>query len=219
MPRIERGLVDRAIYHVLNRGNAKQVVFTQTRDYDSFLKLLCQAKQRHPLDLLAYCLMPNHFHLIVRPTRGSDLSRFMQWLLTSHVRQHHRRNGTSGHIWQGRYKSFLIQEDRHLLVAMRYVERNPVRARLVKSAADWTWSSHRESSGLNERRRTEACPVTLTSDWPNYVDQPLMDAELEDIRRSVNQQAPFGSSDWRVHVCQEHGLQSTIRRGRPRKLA
>jgi putative transposase len=217
MPRIARGLADRAAYHVINRGNAKQVVFTCANDYDSFLKLLCQAKQRHPLDLLAYCIMPNHFHLIVRPGHGPDLSRFMQWLLTSHVRRHHRRHETSGHVWQGRFKSFLIQDDNHLLIAMRYVERNPVRAGLVNSAVDWRWSSHRESIGQEKRQLVDAGPMSLPRDWTNYVDQPLTNTELEDIRRSVNRQAPYGSSDWRAEVCSKYGLQSTLRRGRPKK--
>lgn len=219
MPRIARGLADHAVYHVINRGNAKQVVFTHANDYDSFLKLLCQAKQRHPLDLFAYCVMPNHFHLIVRPAHGLDLSRFMQWLLTSHVRRHHRRYETSGHVWQGRFKSFLIQEDSHLLVAMRYVERNPVRAGLVSSASDWRWSSHRESVGQEKRQLIDASPMPLPREWMDYVDQPLTNAELEDVRRSVNRQAPYGASDWRVQMCSRHGLQSTLRRGRPKKIA
>ncbi|MBU1050255.1 transposase [Candidatus Bipolaricaulota bacterium] len=217
MPRIARGIADYAAYHVINRGNAKQVVFTRANDYDSFLELLCQAKERHPLDLFAYCVMPNHFHLIVRPVHGPDLSRFMQWLLTSHVRRHHRRYETTGHVWQGRFKSFLIQEDSHLLVAMRYVERNPVRGGLVSSAADWRWSSHRESIGQEKKQLVDASPISLPSDWSQYVNQPLTDAELEDVRRSVNRQAPYGSSEWRVQICNRYGLQSTVRRGRPKK--
>lgn len=217
LPRIARGLADQAVYHVINRGNAKQVVFTCTRDYESFVNLLCQAKQRHPLKLLAYCVMPNHFHLIVQPEHGPDLSRFMQWLLTSHVRQHHHRYETSGHVWQGRFKSFLIQEDSHLLVAMRYVERNPVRARLVNSAVAWRWSSHRESICREKRRLVDASPISLPKDWMEYVDQPLTNAELEDVRRSVNRQAPYGSSDWRTRMCNRHGLESTLRRGCPKK--
>ena len=217
IPRIARGIADLAAYHVINRGNAKQVVFPFANDYDSFLKLLCKAKERYPLDLFAYCVMPNHFHLIVRPVRGPDLSRFMQWLLTSHVRRHHHRYETSGHIWQGRFKSFLIQEDSHLLVAMRYVERNPVRARLVNSAADWRWSSHREATGQEKRHLVDASPISLPNDWMEYVNQPLTNSDLEDVRRSVNRQAPYGSSDWCTEMCKKHRLQSTLRRGRPKK--
>jgi len=216
MPRISRGLADNAVYHVLNRGNARQTVFHGTRDYSEFTVLLHRAVQRHPLAIFAFCLMPNHFHLTVRPNRGADLSCFMQWLLTSHVRRHHQRNGTSGHVWQGRYKSFLIQEDEHLMTVMRYVERNPVRAGLVEQPGDWPWSSHRETSGASHRSLTTPCPLSLPAGWAEYVSEPLTDAELGALRRSVGRQAPYGESDWRIRMCEKHGLQSTLHRGRPK---
>ncbi len=137
MPRIARGLVDGFIYHVLNRGNGGEEVFHKEQDYKAFINLMKKAKERYPLKILAYCLMPNHFHLVVLPIHGKDLSRWMQWLMTSHVRRYHKHYGTSGHVWQGRFKSFIIQEGSYLLTALRYVESNPVRAGLVSSAKDW----------------------------------------------------------------------------------
>jgi len=80
--------------------------------------------------VLAYCLMPNHFHLALWPQADGDLSRWMQWVLTAHVRRYHRHYGSSGHVWQGRFKAFPIQADGHLLTVLRYIERNPVRAGL-----------------------------------------------------------------------------------------
>jgi putative transposase len=216
MPRIARALADGGVYHVLNRGNARRAVFFEAGDYRRFEALIQKARERHPLQLLAYCLMPNHFHLLVRPLRGVDLSRFMQWLLTSHVRRHHQRYGTSGHLWQGRFKSFLIQEDAHLFTVMRYIERNPVRARLVGAPDDWPWSSHRESIGAVKRTLTDPPPLPLPSDWASFVASPLTDPELEEVRRSVRRQAPYGTSDWQAAVCAEYGLQSTLRRGRPK---
>ena len=216
MPRIARGLADGAVYHVLNRGNGGQRVFRGDSDYLCCEALLLRAKERYPLELLAYCLMPNHFHLVVRPIHGRDVSRFVQWLLTSHVRRHHRKNGTTGHVWQGRFKSFLIQEDDHLLTVMRYVERNPVRAGLTDTAVQWPWSSHAESIGERERQLTDPCPLDLPHTWSSFVNLPLTDAELQDVRKSVNRQAPYGVPEWQRHMCSEHGLQSTIRRGRPR---
>lgn len=191
MPRAARGLVDDAVYHVLNRGNAKQTVFFNDGDYDAFLRLLRIAKERYPVRLLAYCLMPNHFHLVVQPVHGRDLSKCMHWLLTSHARRHHNRRGTNGHVWQGRYKSFPIKKDNHLLMVMRYVERNPVRAGLVASAIDWPWSAHRESIGTKRRDLLDDGPIHLPEGWASYVDMPLIESELARLRRSVRRQSPY----------------------------
>ena len=219
MPRIERGLVDGGVYHVLNRGNARQTVFNDGIDYRTFVSLVKEGKSRHAVSIFAYCLMPNHFHLVVQPEHGEELSRFMQWLLTSHVRRYHQRRGTSGHVWQGRYKSFLIQRDAHLLVVIRYVERNPVRAGLVDSAADWRWSSHRARIGEARLGIIDPCPVDLPGDWTEYVNRPLSGSELGSVRRSVNRQAPYGSAGWQSDVSSRYGLQATLRpRGRPRKM-
>ena len=94
-----------------------------------------------PVDLLGYCLMPNHFHLVLRPHEDGDLGRWMQWLLTTHARRYHRHYGTTGHVWQGRFKAFPVQDDDHLVTVLRYVERNALRAELVSRAEDWKWSS------------------------------------------------------------------------------
>lgn len=219
MPRIERGLIDNGVYHILNRGNARQTVFGDRADYSSFVALMREARSRYSVRIFAYCLMPNHFHLVVQPKRGEDLSRFMQWLLTSHVRRYHRRRGTSGHVWQGRYKSFLIQQDAYLLIVIRYVERNPIRAGLAGAAADWQWSSHQERINKAGAEVLDPCPVSLPNDWGEYVDQPLSESELGSVHRCVRRQAPYGSSEWQSKVSTEHGLQTTLRpRGRPRKM-
>ena len=218
MPRIERGLIDGFIYHVLNRGNGKQKVFHKKQDYRVFVDLMKDAKRRHPIKIFAYCLMPNHFHIVVMVIKAKDLSRFMQWLMTSHVRRYHAHNGTSGHIWQGRFKSFMIQKDSHLLTVLRYVERNPVRSGLVKSAMNWSWSSLRELSGKDSRIFVDGPPIQLPKNWVQFVDESLTEKELEDLRRSVNRGAPFGESAWQMKVSQKLGLESTLKpRGRPRK--
>lgn len=131
MPRTLRASLGDYCYHVLNRGNARAQVFHDDGDYRAFVDLIGTACERLPMRVLAYCLMPNHFHLVLRPHGDGDLSRWMQWLLTAHVRRHHRRYGTTGHIWQGRFKAFPTQDDGHLLAVLRYVERNPLRAGLV----------------------------------------------------------------------------------------
>ena len=96
---------------------------------------------RLPVDVLGTCLMPNHFHLVIRPHADGDLGRWVQWLLMAHARRYHRHYGTSGHVWQGRFKAFIIQDEEHLRLVLRYVERNALRAELVTRAEDWKWSS------------------------------------------------------------------------------
>lgn len=219
MPRIARGLADGAVYHALNRGNGRQEVFHGSQDYEAFSDLMKEAKGRYSLKIYAYCLMPNHFHMVLRPTYGEELSRWMQWLMTSHVRRYHRQYKTSGHVWQGRFKSFIIQEDSHLLTALRYVEGNPLRAGMVSSAKDWLWSSHRERIGRSPRLLIDEVPLELPHDWGRYVDEPLGERELERLRQSVNRQSPYGGSRWQLRVSRELGLESTLRpRGRPRRM-
>lgn len=218
MPRIARGLAGGFVYHIINRGNGRQKVFHEDEDYQAFVDLMVEARNRYSIKTLAYCLMPNHFHMVLMPLRAEELSRYMQWLMTSHVRRYHRHYGTSGHVWQGRFKSFIIQEDSHLLTVLRYVEGNPVRAGMVDSAKEWLWSSHKESSGVNPRFLIDEIPVELPEDWERYVDSPLTGKELERLHQGVNRQSPYGSTDWQMRISKEHGLESTLRpRGRPAK--
>ena len=218
MPRLARGLVDGFTYHILNRGNGGEKVFHKDQDYSIFADIVAEAKARYSIKIFAYCLMPNHFHIIGMPLQAEELSKWMQWLMTSHVRRYHRHYGTSGHVWQGRFKSFLIQEDAHLLTVLRYVEANPVRASLVSSAKEWPWSSHKERTGEKPRLLIDKIPVELPKDWGVYVDAALTKRELEILRKSVNRQSPYGTKDWQTKVSRELGLESTLRpRGRPRK--
>jgi putative transposase len=218
MPRIARGLVNGFIYHVINRGNGRHEVFHKDQDYKSFINIMTEAQSRALLKVLAYCIMPNHFHMLLMPNKGRDLSRWMQWLLTSHVRRYHRHYRSSGHVWQGRFKSFIVQKDDHLLTAIRYIERNPVRAGLVVSAKDWRWSSHRGRSGFNSGLLLSELPIELPRNWQDYVDTPLTDKELEKIRQCVKRQSPYGDPDWQKNICMKFGLMSTLNhRGRPRK--
>ncbi|MFA6283955.1 MAG: transposase [Desulfurivibrionaceae bacterium] len=218
MPRVARGLADGQFYHVLNRGNGRQQVFHNDMDYQSCLDLLDEAKERYPVTLFAYCLMPNHFHLLVQAGKGEALSRYMQWFMTSHVRRYHRRYGSSGHVWQGRFKSFLVQGDAHLLAVARYIEGNPVRAGLAERSRDWRWSSHGESCGRQKRNLTAMLPISFVEDWGEYVDQPMTAKEQEKIQRSRDRQAPFGTSEWQRKISREMGLESTLKPlGRPRK--
>ena len=148
MPRSARLVDDGGIYHILNRGNGQQRVFKKDGDYLAFLDLLDQMLKKFNMDMFTYCLMPNHFHLLVKVKEGENLSRGMQWFTTTHVRRYHQHYRSSGHLWQGRYKSFGIQDNDQFLTVARYIEGNPVRAGLVATAVDWFWSSHRQRLGL-----------------------------------------------------------------------
>jgi putative transposase len=217
MPRTARASIGGICYHVINRGNARATVYHNSSDFDSFIDLMTKATSRIPMRILSYCLMPNHFHLVLWPFGDGDMSRWMQWLLTSHVRRYHRLRGTSGRIWQGRFKAFPIQQDRHLLSVMRYVERNPVRANLVRSAADWTWSSI-SASALKPQVVTTPAPVSKPKDWSRFVDIPQTSAELTALRRCTQRNAPFGGTTWVRNTAKSLGLEASIRDlGRPPK--
>jgi REP-associated tyrosine transposase len=218
MPRTARASQGGYCYHVINRGNGRAEVFHKDGDYDAFVRLLADAHERLPMRVLAYCLMPNHFHLVLWPKADGDLSRWMQWLLTAHVRRYHRHYHSSGHVWQGRFKAFPIQEDEHLLTVLRYVERNPLRAELVKKAERWLWSSLASGQADPRPAFLHPGPAPRPRNWLAYVHAPLTAAELARVRHSVLRGTPFGEARWVERAARRLGLEASLRpRGRPRK--
>lgn len=212
MPRIPRGHLAGHAFHVLNRGNGGATVFHTDGDYRAFLELLAAANAKHPVKILAFCLMPNHFHLVLQPIRDASLSPFMHWWMTSHVRRYHRYYHRHGHVWQGRFKSFPIQQDSHLLTVLRYVLLNPVRARLVKQANEWPWSSLQYPHLIAPRS------ASRSAEGRQGLDAPILDDDLTTLRTCVNRQQPFGSPQWQRRIAARLGLESTLRpRGRPRQ--
>jgi putative transposase len=166
--------------------------------------------------LLALCVMPNHFHLALWPFEDGDLSAWMGWLLTAHVRRYHKHYRSSGHVWQGRFKAFPIQEDDHLLSVLRYIERNPLRANLVAKAEDWSWSSLRYRLEPPLLPFLADTPVPLYADWLRHVTAPQTEDELERLRQSVTRNMPYGSDKWTQQTAIALGLESSLRpRGRP----
>jgi putative transposase len=216
MPRNPRASQGGYCYHVLNRGNSRRTIFHKNGDYAAFVKLLRQAGERIPVRLLAYCLMPNHFHLALWPCGDGDLSVYMRWLLTAHVRRYHQHYHSSGHVYQGRFRSFPIQEDDHLLTVLRYIERNPVRAGLVERAQDWPWSSAAPARGGEPS--LDAGPVVRPTSWLEHVNAAQTEAEVEALRMCMRRRRPYGDSAWVERVAGLLGLGSSLRpRGRPRK--
>jgi putative transposase len=131
------------IYHALNQTNRRAELFASSGDYEAFLRALADGQAEHPIRLLGYSIMPNHWHLVVWPEQDGQLSRFVGWATLTHTQRWHAFRGSvgSGHLYQGRFKSFVIEADEHLLTVLRHVERNALRAGLVKRAEDWPWSS------------------------------------------------------------------------------
>lgn len=210
------------VYHVLNRANARLKIFADDEDYAAFERVLRQAVERTQTRLLAYCLMPNHWHLVVWPRKTGELSRFVGWLTLTHTQRWHAHRDSigSGHLYQGRFKSFPIQEDEHLFAVARYVERNPLRAGLVRKAEQWRWGSlHRWLRGSAEDRSLlSTWPRTRKPGWAEYVNAPQTEAELEAVRRSIQRGNPLGDEAWSAKAVNELGLETTLRpRGRPRK--
>jgi putative transposase len=217
MPRNPRASLGGYCYHVLNRGNGRGTVFHKEADFAAFVKLLQQAGERQPgVRLLAYCLLPNHFHLALWPRRDGELSDYMMWLLTAHVRRYHQHYHSSGHIWQGRFRAFPIQEDEHLLTVLRYIERNPVRAGLVASAQGWLWSS--AAPGRGGELTLNPGPVPRPRDWLQYVNEPQTETEVERLRECIRRRRPFGETPWIEKTAARLGLQGSLRPlGRPKK--
>ncbi len=219
MPRRLRVSSGGYVYHVLNRGVGQMRLFTKKLDYEAFEKVLLQAKERLPMRVLAWCVMPNHWHLVLWPHKDGDLSEFMRWLTVTHTQRWHaaHRTAGTGPLYQGRFKSFPIQEDERLLTALRYVERNPLRANLAEHAEDWRWSSlWYRVNGIY--RLVDEGPLKLPSNWLRLVQTPETEAELAALRQALQRGSPFGAAAWQERTAERLDLQTTLHpRGRPRK--
>jgi putative transposase len=207
---------------VLNRAVARLTLFEKPEDYEAFERVLGEAFQREPLPNFAYCVMPNHWHFVVRPATGTQVSDFFRWLTHTHTMRwhaHYHTQGT-GHLYQGRFKTFPIEEDDHLLRVLRYVERNAARASLCRLAEDWKYgSAWRMVHGDRDSRQLLAkWPIPRPRKWRSLVNEPQTESELIALRRSVNRGTPFGSEQWVTQSAARLHLKHTLRRrGRPAK--
>ena len=222
MPRLPRVDVSNQCYHVLNRANARLPIYFEEADYILFENILIEAADKFKMRVLNYCLMPNHFHLVLHPRQDGDLARFMQWLTLTHTQRWHAKNQTTGtgHIYQGRYKSFLIQNNNHLLAVIRYVERNPLRAKLVTKAENWRFNSLwiRLHGRPEQKKFLSPWPIPEPSDYLDFVNTPL-DSDIEEtIRQSITRDRPLGNPGWTDEMIEKYKLEKTTRpRGRPKK--
>jgi len=215
MPRIARVAPGGSIFHVLNRANGKLKLFRTDGDYLAFEKLLAEAHERFPMRILDWCVMPNHWHMVLWPRRDGELSAFIGWLSLTHAQRWKTAHNAigHGHLYQGRFKSFMIGPDEHLLTVLRYIERNPLRAKMVKRAEDWRWGSLwvRHKGGAQLRALLSEWPVDMRSDWMQWVNQPQTPAEMEAIRVSIKRDRPFGSESWVRGTVKRLNLEHTLR--------
>jgi putative transposase len=212
------------VFHALNRGNDRREIFAGDGDYEAFIRVLAETQERYPMRILAYCLMPNHWHLLLWPEQSGVLGVFLQRLTTTHVRRWHlhRQSVGCGHLYQGTYKSFPVQDDDHFYAVCRYVERNAKRANLVERAERWRWSSLAQRLGklrtVEAPPKLSAWPVSRPRDWLKWVNQAQTEAELAALRKAIARGQPFGNETWQAQTADRLGLESTMRpRGRPRK--
>ena len=214
-------------YHVINRGVGRMKLFDNKHDYAAFERTLAEAVERRPRGrLLGYCVMPNHWHLVLWPRGDDDLSEFMRWLTVTHTQcvHAHRHTAGTGPLYQGRFKSFPIEADEHLLTVLRYVERNALRARLVRRAENWRWGSlwrwvnrRKAVSKSHELPTLSDWPIDRPRRWAGWVNDAISAAELEAVRQSVKRGSPYGGDAWVRRTSRRLGLSSTLRpRGRPR---
>ncbi len=229
-----RNFVWGEVYHVLNRASGRAEIFAEEADFVAFEKVLAEAVGRVPMRVLTYVIMPTHFHLVLWPKvgQGERVSEFMRWLTVTHTQRwhaHHHTSGT-GHLYQGRFKAFVVQGGRTaepwgaVRKVCRYVERNPLRARLVNRAEEWRWG------GLWRRMEGTAEERGVLAEWPagaypgdgvwlKRVNAAQGASEEAALALSIKRGRPFGEAAWVSDAARRMGLEHTMRGvGRPPKV-
>lgn len=209
------------VYHVINRANGRFTIFESDAFYLDFEYLLNEMRETYDMRILAYVLMPNHWHLLLYPRNDGDLSTCMRWLGTAHTRRYHAQTETvgHGHLYQGRYKSFLVEDDFHLLTVLKYIERNPIRAKLTQAAENWRWGSacRRTQGTAKEKMLLADSPVPLPRSYRSWINEPEPSEALSEIRHAIVKSIPYGTGSWRERMVKQHNLEQTLRYpGRPR---
>lgn len=219
MPRRNRFATGGYVFHVLNRAVGRGTLFETDGDYEAFLRTLEEARQQVPMRLLAYCVMPNHWHLVLWPRGDDDLASYMHWLTVTHTQRWHKFHETSGTgpLYQGRFKSFPVETDEHFYRLVRYVERNGLRAKLASRAERWRWCSLWQYANQSWPVSLDAWPIPRSPLWMDFVNGIESEAELLSLRNSVKRGSPFGSVAWQRQTASSLGLEATMRPlGRPK---
>jgi len=221
MSRPPRRCAGGVVYHILNRANGRLGIFKRREDYEAFERVLAESLRRVPVRLCGYCIMPNHWHLMLWPQEDGEVSEFMQWLTLTHTQRWHAAHGTTGigHVYQGRFKSFPVQSDKHYLAVLAYVESNALRGGLVGEAHRWRYSSLTIRVGEARAGLTLSYgPVSLPGNWLRLVNRLPGKVMAERLNLSMRRGSPFGSETWVREAADRLCLGATLRpMGRPRK--
>jgi putative transposase len=219
MPRQKRIAKGNIVYHVLNRANGRLRIFKTPQDFEAFEQILAEGMELFSMRLCGYCIMGNHWHLVLWPKRDGDLSEFMKWVTGTHSHRWHSAHKTVGigHLYQGRYKSLPVQNGAYYLTLMQYVESNPLHAKLGKSSRDWPYSSLAIRTGADKPVQLSDGPMELPKRWINLVDG-LGESQAEAIETCIDRGRPFGDEKWVLKIASQLQLESSLKAlGRPRK--
>lgn len=221
MPRIARVVVKDCAHHVTQRGNYKQITFGEDEDYRKYLAWLDEYSKKHKLTIVSYCLMPNHVHFIVIPHEIGSLAKTFNACHMRYSQYYNKKNENTGHLWQGRFYSCALDE-MHLYEAIRYVENNPVRAKLVKEAVDWKYSSAKahiegsnNSGGLKIGEINKCIEV---NDWIKYLKEKETSNILKEVKANTLTGRPSGSNEFIEKLERIFGKRlRPLPEGRPKK--
>ena len=214
MARIARVVVESLPHHITQRGNRRQETFFSDEDYAAYIDLMAQWCRKYAVDIWAYCLMPNHIHLIAVPGKKENLRLAIGEAHRRYTRRINFREGWRGHLWQERFSSFVMDE-RYLLACTRYIENNPVRAKLAGQPEQWRWSSAAAHiSGQNDSLVNVAPLLSIIKgDWGDFLAEAISSVELNDIRKHEQTGRPLGDVSFVSHL--EHLLDRNLRPRKP----
>ena len=221
MPRIARIVAPGHPYHVMQRGNYRQVVFRNDEDRSQYLFWVNEYSRKFHLSIWAYCLMDNHVHFIVQPREEASLAKVFSVAHMRYAQYFNKERKASGHLWQGRFYSCLLDEP-YLMAAMRYVERNPVRSRMVNRPWQWKWSSAAAHIGGTDEmvdviEIKDSVGVSIEA-WREHIDANDNAPDVETIRKHTMTGRPLGRDEFIEELSRKLGRAlSVLRRGRPRK--
>lgn len=227
MPRTARIAPKKFIYHVLTRGNNKQEIFQDEEDFQKYIDILSNYKEKYRYKLYHYVLMTNHVHLVIEPTAdGGDLSQIMKGINLSYVQYFKKKYQYTGHFWQDRYKSMIISRDEYLLACGSYVELNPVRAGMVKTPKDYLWSSYKANAYGKKDDLVDSSVVfgglstseSVRKEYRIFVQQMLQ--KNHSMRGVMDRRVIYGGDKFIQKMQKQYDLSAIIgKQGRPRKEA
>jgi putative transposase len=215
MARIARVVIPGYPHHIVQRGNRSQKVFFSDEDKKAYLEILSESAKRNELKIWAYCLMDNHIHLIVVPASADGLAKGIGETHRRYTRLVNFREGWRGYLWQGRFSSFCLDE-KHLYAAIRYVETNPVRAGIVTTASEYSWSSAKAHIDKENPSFLDDCFLAeVVNDWGSFLSQ-IDERQAHSFRRHISTGRPFGNQSFLNAVEKKTGRQLGKRKPGPK---